>query len=48
LREIKKDITYFRRTYARADASVDIAGLGPDEAAMKVREAVRAISQRKQ
>jgi len=36
LREIKKDITYFRKSYDRADFQIDISGLSPDEAAEKV------------
>lgn len=38
LKEIKKDITYFNRTYKRADISVHISGLGPEQAAKKVKE----------
>ena len=38
LKEIKKDITYFNRTYKRADLSVDLSGLGPEQAATKVKE----------
>ncbi len=38
LKEIKKDITYFNRTYKRADISVRISGLGPEQAARKVKE----------
>lgn len=38
LKEIKKDITYFNRTYKRADLSVQISGLGPEQAAKKVKE----------
>ena len=38
LKEIKKDITYFNRTYKRADISVHISGLGPEKAAKKVKE----------
>ncbi len=38
LQEIKKDITYFNRTYKRADISVHISGLGPEKAAEKVKE----------
>jgi len=37
LREIKGDMTYYGRTYKRATAVVDIAGLGPDDAAHRVR-----------
>ncbi len=47
LREIKKDITYFGKTYQRADAQVDISGLGVEEAARKVRETVEEIAGRK-
>ena len=38
LREIKGDISYYGRTYKRATATVEIAGLGPDDAAQKVRD----------
>ena len=38
LQEIKKDITYFNRTYKRADISVHISGLSPEQAAKKVKE----------
>jgi shikimate kinase len=38
LREIKKDITYFRKSYQRANLQVDIAGLNPEQAAWKVIE----------
>ncbi len=37
LKEIKKDFTYFNRTYKRADISVHISGLGPEQAAEKVK-----------
>ena len=40
LREIKGDMTYYGRTYKRATAAVDIAGLGPDDAAHRVRDAL--------
>ena len=40
LREIKKDITYFRTSYKRANLQVDISGLDPDQSARKVIEAV--------
>ena len=36
--EIKKDITYFNRAYKRADISVHLSGLGPEQAAKKVKE----------
>jgi shikimate kinase len=41
LREIKKDITYFRKTYDRAHLQVDISGLHVEEAARKVKEAIQ-------
>lgn len=47
LREIKKDITYFRRTYARADAEVNISGLDSEEAALKVKGLLEPILQKK-
>jgi len=40
VREIRKDIAYFGRTYRRADITVDIAGLAPDDAARKLREVI--------
>jgi len=40
LREIKRDIAYFSRSFRRADVSVDIAGCSPDEASRKVRDAL--------
>jgi len=43
LREIKKDITYFRKTYERADLRVDISGLDYKQAARCVKEAVEAF-----
>ena len=38
LREIKKDITYFWKAYARADMRVDISGLDAEQAAEKMRQ----------
>jgi len=38
LKDIKKDITYFNRTYKRSDISVHISGLTVDQAATKVKE----------
>ena len=38
LREIGKDITYFNRMYKRADISLYISGLGPEQAAEKMKE----------
>ena len=43
LKEIKKDITYFRKTYERADLQVDISGLTIEQAAGKVKEALDVI-----
>ncbi|MFV1968256.1 MAG: shikimate kinase [Pirellulaceae bacterium] len=43
LKEIKKDISYFRRSHQRAHVAVDIAGLGPRESAIKVKEAVESF-----
>lgn len=40
LAEIRKDIVYFGRTYKRANATVDIAGLNVDQAALKVKDSV--------
>jgi shikimate kinase len=40
LREIKRDIAYFGRSFKRAHVTVDIAGCGPDEASRKVRDAL--------
>lgn len=44
LREIKKDITYFGRSYVKADLRVDIDGLDIEGAALKVAEALEARS----
>lgn len=38
LKEIKKDITYFNRTYKKADISINISGLNSDQASIKVKE----------
>ena len=43
LREIKKDITYFGKTYERADLQIDISGLTIEQAAGKVTEALEVI-----
>jgi shikimate kinase len=40
LREIKKDATYFRSSYERANLQVDISGLDVDEAAQRVKLAL--------
>ena len=36
LREIKRDIAYFNRSFRRADLSVDISGSNPDDASRRV------------
>lgn len=41
LREIKRDIAYFNRSYRRADASVDISGCGIDDASRRIRDALK-------
>lgn len=43
LKEIREDASYFRRTYKRADVRVDLAGLGIDDGAAKVMEAVSIL-----
>ena len=43
LREIKKDITYFRKTYDRADMRVDIFGLDAEQSAEKVERSLEAV-----
>jgi len=43
LREIKKDITYFRKTYERAHLRIDISDLDARQAARSVRQAVEAF-----
>ena len=43
LKEIKKDIAYFGRTYNKADLVVDICGLGPDESSWKVKESLAPL-----
>jgi hypothetical protein len=35
---VEKAITYFNRTYKRADIAVHLSGLGPEQAAKKVKE----------
>jgi shikimate kinase len=39
-REIKRDIAYFSRSFAKAHVSVDITGCNPDEALHKVKDAL--------
>lgn len=36
LREIKKDITYYRKSYERADLHADISGLDAEASAEKI------------
>jgi shikimate kinase len=43
LKEIKKEITYFRASYQRANLQVDISGLDQDQATHKVKEAVEEL-----
>jgi shikimate kinase len=40
LKDIRKDITYYRKSYERADIQVDISGLNADEAARRVQQAL--------
>ena len=40
LKEITKDMTYFGRSYRKADLIVDISGMGPAASAAKVRDVV--------
>jgi len=42
LKEIKKDITYFRETYKRAHLMVDIAGLSIEDCVSKIKDAVQS------
>ena len=43
LREIKRDIAYFNRSFRRADVYVDISGCSLDDASRKVRDALGRI-----
>ncbi|MDU9048684.1 MAG: shikimate kinase [Candidatus Electrothrix sp. Rat3] len=45
LKQIKKNITYFKQSYKRADISVDIANLDITESAQKVKIAVEQFDQ---
>ena len=38
LREIKRDIAYYRRTYKRAHIVLHIAGRNPDEASLRIKD----------
>jgi shikimate kinase len=44
LKEIKKDITYFGKTYKRADLRIDIAHLDRGSAARRVRRKVEVFA----
>lgn len=44
LREIKKDIRYFRTSYHQATLQVDISGLNADQAALKIKEAIEELN----
>lgn len=46
LGEIRKDITYFGRSYRKADLSVDISGCNVEQAATRVQNALRAFWER--
>ena len=48
LREIKKDITYYRKSYDRAGLQVDISGLSPEAAADKVQQSLMTSLTHKQ
>lgn len=43
LREIKKDITYYRSSYGRAHLRVDISGLAPETAAERVQKSLEVF-----
>ena len=47
LREIKKDITYFRKTYDRADVCIDISGLDAEKSAEKVARSLEVVLEKK-
>ena len=44
LREIKKDITYFGKSYHRANLQVDISALNQIQAALKVKKAIQEFN----
>jgi shikimate kinase len=48
VREIKRDIAYFSRSFHRAHVSVDIAGCSPGEASRKVRDALKSVPSKDQ
>jgi shikimate kinase len=43
LNEVKKDMRYFSRSYSKADATVDVNGLGPREAAKKIKAVIESF-----
>jgi shikimate kinase len=42
LEEIKKDMRYFARSYSKAEATVDVDGLCPREAAKKIKAIIES------
>ncbi len=48
LREIKRDIAYFSRSFQRAHISVDIAGCSSDEASHKIKDTLTLPQPREQ
>ena len=42
LKEIKKDMTYFGKTYKRAHVMVDIAGLSIENSVLMIQDAVQS------
>jgi shikimate kinase len=44
LKEIKKDIAYFKKTYERADLRVNVEGMLPEQAARRVTQHVEAFA----
>lgn len=43
LREIKKDITYYRKSYDRSHLTVDVAGLSSEQAAERVTQSLETF-----
>lgn len=43
LKEIKKDITYFGKSYKRANLHIDISGLDVEGSAKKIAEVVKSV-----
>src|SRR5262249_47270591 len=48
LREIKRDIAYFKRSFCRADLSVDISGSSLDDASRRVWDALNLARRKKE